>query len=332
MFRAWRATPAGTLEEGTGSLAPTETDQVVIAVEAAVVDTIDVTGSTEVIAGGAAVGTVVETGPDASHLQDARVAVGPVMPCGECDVCRRGAAAVCPRRDVLGDSVDGVLAERARARARWLCPLGAELELPGPAAALAARELADGYAMFANASVAPGEPVVIVGDNCRARMLAGVAASRGVTPVFVSAHPAAWVQDRAIVIAAGDDLASRVGSALAERGHGSAPWRIFETGGTAADRALAASLAVPGSTITFGPPRSNSGEPALDGDRLTRLGCRLVTVPAAHPDLIPEAVALAVRGDIDVAGAARIIEPADLGRTAELLDQSPHQALVVAFG
>src|SRR5262245_63714005 len=78
---------------------------------------------------GAAVGIVDDASEGAAILLGKRVLVGPVDPCGQCEVCRRGGAAVCPfatRREV---------GARIRVASRWVVALDRGLELPIPAAA-----------------------------------------------------------------------------------------------------------------------------------------------------------------------------------------------------
>ena len=132
---------------GSEQAAPRGTDDVEIALDAVQVH------------GAAGVGRVVRTGERGDHLLDRRVLVGPIDPCGECDVCRRGGAAVCPlarRRDALGATV--------AAAARWLVPLDDGLALPVPAAAAGAGDVALAYTLYARTGVGPRDPVIVVGE------------------------------------------------------------------------------------------------------------------------------------------------------------------------
>src|SRR5215510_14196192 len=82
---------------------------------------------------GAAVGLVDDASEGAAVLLGKRVLVGPLDSCGQCDVCRRGGAPVCPfakRRDRM--------AARLRVASRWVVALADGLELPVPAAAAVA--------------------------------------------------------------------------------------------------------------------------------------------------------------------------------------------------
>ncbi len=97
---------------------------------------IEVEGAQEGAHGVAAIGRVTAAGARAAALLDRRVLVGPIDPCGECEICRRGGAAVCPR--ARRREAAGAPPRRLIAAARWLVPLG-----DGPASGAAAK-LQDG--------------------------------------------------------------------------------------------------------------------------------------------------------------------------------------------
>src|SRR5262245_49018845 len=145
-------------------------DDVLVEVEAAVVGAPEVRALSEgslLAPGGAAVGVAVAAGAAAAHRVGERILVGPVRPCFECDVCRRGHPAVCPARRRLGVDVDGALASHVVTSSRAATGLAGPLAgaVPGPAAALLAREAALAYEMVVRAGVAPGEVTVWLGPG-----------------------------------------------------------------------------------------------------------------------------------------------------------------------
>jgi len=314
-MRAFR--PAG------GSLAPCEVaepeppdDGVVVDIHAAAL------GAPELAArlpgltpGGAAVGEVVAAGEAATHLLGARVLLGPLEPCGECDRCRRGAVWACAELAIRGETIDGALAQRAVARARWVCPLVEGLELPDASAAAVARELAEPYALYARAGVGPGEPVVIAGDGARARLLVQLARARGTRPIVVTAdggYAARLGDDSCVAIAPGGDLLARTRAADAEAGFGERPWRVFEADGDADARARAVALAVDGAIVALSRAAAPTAT-AVDADALVAGGCALLGVPGAHPDLVSEVAALVVRGDVSIDSVVDVVPASDIG-------------------
>jgi threonine dehydrogenase-like Zn-dependent dehydrogenase len=273
-------------------------DDVLIAVEAASLGPRALAERAEV-PGLAAVGRVVATGPDARHLDGARVVVGPVQPCGDCDLCRRGAAAVCPAGRTLGVTVPGTLSERVVARARWVLPLGGDLDVPGPTAALLGHEAALAYALYARAGVGPRDPTVVLGDGPVARLLTQILAAKNAAP--------------------------------GGEGGGDRPRKIFACDGVDAAEALA--IAGPRATVSVARPLGTvciSAEDRTEG--LAAALAREVTiigVAGAHPDLLPELAALVVRGELELATAATVVT---IDGLAAALAAPARTALVVTIG
>ncbi len=235
----------------------------------------DVLVSVEAWQGTAAVGRVMQAGSRATALLERRVLIGASDPCGECDVCRRGGAPVCPRGRLR------VVGPTTVAAARWVVPLTETLALPGPHAAAVAGDVALAYTLYARTNIAPRDPVVVVGDTAVARFLDQILVSKGVTPV------------RAALTGTDADVRSTVEAAIAAQGIGAKPWRILAT--TPAAAARAAALTGPRSTLTVVGPVAT-----LPGDLVER-EVMMIGVARAHPDLIVEAAALCVKGDIDLA-------------------------------
>ena len=313
-LRGWAAseTDPGTLQPLTVEREPLADDWVSVAVEASAVHMADFYGPPTLLAGSSAIGTVVDCGPSAGEWRDARVLVSPVFPCGECEVCRAGSAAVCPHREILGRTKHGALATEVTARGRWLCRIDEQNQV-GAAAAVLPGVAATAYAMYVTAGVAPGQPVVIVGCGIRGHLLSQVALAKGTEPIVIEAgaEPSpAWTGQlglRSLAVAPTD---ARTAVTECLRGSGSAakPWYIFDTQGTHTCREIAATLAGPGATITlYAPPMMSDTQQPQDWETALRHGARLLGVTAAHPDLLPEVAALAATGQLSVDAAVQLI-------------------------
>jgi 6-hydroxycyclohex-1-ene-1-carbonyl-CoA dehydrogenase len=261
----------------------------------------------------AGVGRVVRAGgrmdPTAcaalASLADRRVLVGPIDPCGECDVCRRGGAPVCPlarRRGPLGATVS--------AAARWLVPLDDGLDLPGPEAAAVAGDVATAYTLYARTGVGPREPVVVIGATAIGRFLIEILVAKGIAPAAVAATTPGdpwsdWLRGKGV--AAAGDRAALV-AVFAEHGLATRPWRVICA--DPAVTAAAAELAGPRATLTVlagAPPQP------LPGDLIAR-EVGVIAVAGPHPDLVVEAAAMCVKHEIDLAGGTTF-EPEDPLRT-----------------
>ena len=122
-------------------------------------------------------GTVVDAGEAAREWLGRRVVVPRLLPCGECDHCRRGRVALCP-----SPSTRGPLGRTQAVPARWLTsvepplwPEGAEL---WQLAALADAVLTP-YTALSRAGVGPSDTVVVVGNDARAAFARQIATAKG---------------------------------------------------------------------------------------------------------------------------------------------------------
>ena len=70
-------------------------------------------------------GVVVEVGIGAEHLRNAKVVVPSLLPCDECEACRRARATLCRRRIALGAGPIGGLQTHMTVPARHLLALPA---------------------------------------------------------------------------------------------------------------------------------------------------------------------------------------------------------------
>jgi len=308
MIRTWLIDAGGELHTRELAVPALEDDRVLVEVQGAVAGARELAALREapgVVPGGAAVGVVVDTGDAATQLAGKRVLVTPLMPCGECDACRRGAAAACPRGQRLGHTANGTLASHVVARGRWLLPLQDRLDVPGPAAAMLGGHAATAYAAFARAGVSPGEPVVIVGDNTIARFTAQIATAKGAHPFLAGA--------------ASGDAAETVEQQIETAGHVGKPRRIFETSAHADERRLALSLANPGATVAM-LSRDAAGAAGPDADVQTHgwlaQHAAVLGIAGAHPDFAAEVVALAVRDQLDLTTSTQLVTPEQLPNVA----------------
>ena len=273
-------------------------DDVLIAVDAT-----EIAGPRDTRGGIAIVGKVVEAGARGSMHDGKHVVVGPIDPCGECDVCRRGGAAVCPlavRRDALG--------ARASVAARWVVPLGDGLELAAPAAAAVAGDVALAYTLYARTGLGPRDPVVVVGGSPIARFLVEILLAKTIAPTAVAAPGpwADWLAQKGVVVAR--DRAGLT-EAFAAKSLGTKPWRVIGCDPAAGE--AAAALAGPRATLTL-----LAGSRALGvlGAEVLAREVTIIGVAGAHPDLVVEAAAMCVKAEIDLTGGTTT-DPSDPLRT-----------------
>jgi D-arabinose 1-dehydrogenase-like Zn-dependent alcohol dehydrogenase len=211
-------------------------------------------------------------------------AAGPTDPCGQCEICRRGGAAVCP---AMRPREDG---PRVRVSARWAVELADGLVLPLPEAAAVGGDIATAYTLYARTGLGPRDPVAITGTTAVTRFLVEILRAKGLVPIVVSDEPSwcSFVTSRGAVAATHD----RVGDALVAQGMGARPLRVIATG----DFATAFALAGPRATLTL-----LGCDGAIPGELAAR-EVTIIGVAGPHPDLITEAAALCARGQVDLHG------------------------------
>jgi D-arabinose 1-dehydrogenase-like Zn-dependent alcohol dehydrogenase len=214
------------------------------------------------------------------RASDGRVFVaGAIDPCGECEVCRRAGAAVCPQPRARESGA------RVRVSSRWAVELGDGLELPLPQAAAVAGDVALAYTLYARTGLGPRDPLAITGATAVTRFLVEIVVAKGLTPIVVT-DDASWLPgDRAVACAI-----DGVRDALVAQGLGARPLRVIATG----DHARAFELAGARATLTLLAP-----SPDVPASVVAR-EVTIVGVAGPHPDLVTEAAAMCARGQVDL--------------------------------
>src|SRR5512136_1925120 len=112
-------------------------------------------------------GRIVAAGAGAERWLGKAVIVPAVLPCGECDLCRRGLATICRRQKMPGNDIQGGFATHIVVPGRGLCPVDeARLARAGLALAevsIVADALTTPYQAVRRAGVAPGTLAIVVG-------------------------------------------------------------------------------------------------------------------------------------------------------------------------
>ncbi|HEX4459432.1 MAG TPA: alcohol dehydrogenase catalytic domain-containing protein [Polyangia bacterium] len=245
-------------------------------------------------------GTVSAVGDAAGEWLGKRVVVPRILPCGDCNACRRGRVAHCRSRAARNG-----LATTETVPARWLCsvepPLWPESAELWQLAALADAALAP-YTALSRAGVGPSDRVVVVGRDARAHFAAAIAVAKGAAVIAADAIEAGAVDgDGAVIIAT-----------------------------SAADRHRALTLAGHGATVVMldsaGNGNASDAAPfATDWARLVDAEAHVIGSVGGHPDLLPELCALVVRGQLPLAAAVRrvTVDDAAPAHAAYLRDGGP---------
>jgi 6-hydroxycyclohex-1-ene-1-carbonyl-CoA dehydrogenase len=256
-------------------------------------------------------GRVVAAGPGAEGWLGRAVIVPAVIPCGECDACRRGKGTICAAQQMPGNDIHGGFATHVAVPARGLCAVD-EARLAGAGLTLAdlsvvADAVTTPYQAVVQAGVAAGSLAVVVGVGGVGSYAAQIARAVGATVAAVDVDQAKLDQLEAQGVARGfnpralDQKALKKAIADHARASGapSREWAIFECSGSAAGQLTAYGLLVHGATL------------AVVGFTMDKVELRLSNLMAFHaralgnwgcaPELYPAALELVLDGQVKLA-------------------------------
>lgn len=255
-------------------------------------------------------GRVVAAGPGEEHWLGQSVIVPAVLPCGVCDLCRRGLATICRSQKMPGNDIDGGFASHIRVPGRGLCPVDpARLAAAGLTLAdvsVVADAVTTPFQAVRRAGVGPGSLAVVIGIGGVGGYAAQIAHAFGATVVAIDIDPAKLASigqyGAALTLDARSLDVRAQKAAIAEfaaaRGLRQTEWFIFECSGSAAGQRTAWGLLVPGATLSvvgFTMERIElrlSNLMAFDARALGNWGC--------PPEFYPAALDLVLDGKVQL--------------------------------
>jgi 6-hydroxycyclohex-1-ene-1-carbonyl-CoA dehydrogenase len=233
-----------------------------------------------------------------------------LIPCGHCDACRRGKAAICSNQKMPGNDIHGGFATHIVVPAHGLCEVDEErlaatgIELAD--LAVIADAVTTSYQAVVETGVGPGDLVVVVGVGGVGGYAAQIAATFGGVVVAIDINPdkLAVIGERcALSLNARDTTAACLKAAITAfaeaRGLRRSGWIILECSGTRAGRDAACSLVNERAVI------------AVIGCSMDRVEVRHPNLMACHaraienwglpPEIYPQALELVLNGRVKVA-------------------------------
>jgi 2-desacetyl-2-hydroxyethyl bacteriochlorophyllide A dehydrogenase len=147
-----------------------------------------------VVMGHEATGRIETIGPEVSGFENGQpVIINPIISCGHCDSCRRGAENLCRNAGLFGREVDGSMTEVVKLEARYLHALPASVPL---ANATLIETLATVRHAQERLALAPGESVVVLGQGTTGLLHTRLAVLAGANPV-IAVSRTQWKLDMA---------------------------------------------------------------------------------------------------------------------------------------
>lgn len=135
-----------------------------------------------VVMGHESTGIIESTGDEVAGLARGQpVIINPIISCGHCDSCRRGAEHLCRNAGLFGREVDGSMSEFVKLGSRYAHPLPAQIPLDN---ATIIETLATVRHAQERLGVAAGESVVVLGQGTTGLLHTRLAVLAGANPVI----------------------------------------------------------------------------------------------------------------------------------------------------
>ncbi len=251
-------------------------------------------------------GTVVAAAPSHAHLVGRDVIVPAVIPCGACDLCRRGRGNVCRGQLMPGNDMDGGFADYVRVPGRGLCVVEDPGGLDLAELAVVADAVTTPYQAVLRSGLTEGDLAIVVGVGGVGTHCVQIASAFGarVVAIDVDFRRLESVRDfgagRTLDSSLIDfkDLRSEVREAARSWGCAEHSWKIFECSGHSDGQLTAYGLLTHASTLV------------VVGFTLAKVELRLSNLMAydaavlgswgCSPELYPEALAMVTEGRISL--------------------------------
>ncbi len=279
-------------------------------------------------------GRVVAVGDGAGDWLQRAVIIPAVIPCGECDLCKRGRGTICRSQKMPGNDIQGGFASHIVVPTRGLCPVdeqrlaAAGLELAD--VSVVADAVTTPYQAVYQAQVTPGSLAIVIGVGGVGGYCVQMARAFGATVVAIDIDPdkleAIAGHGAAITFNAreldGRALKKAISTFARENGLPATEWFIFECSGSRAGQESAYGLMVHGSTLS------------VVGFTMDKVEVRLSNLMAFHaralgnwgclPEHYPGALDLVLDGKVQL---KPFIEQKPLSAINTVFDDVHHQKM-----
>jgi 6-hydroxycyclohex-1-ene-1-carbonyl-CoA dehydrogenase len=255
-------------------------------------------------------GRVVASGAGAEGWMGKAVIVPAVLPCGECDLCRRGLAPICRKQKMPGNDIQGGFATHIVVPGRGLCEVDeARLARAGLSLAevsIVADALTTPYQAVRRAGVAPGSLAIVVGAGGVGGYCVQIASAFGakVVAIDVDEHKLEAISHHGAVLTLdarahdGKALKAAISAFAKQNGLRSTEWQIFECSGTAAGQLTAYGLLVHGATLSVVGFTMDKVEVRLSN--LMAFDARAIGNWGCPPEFYPAALELVLDGKVAI--------------------------------
>ncbi len=269
-------------------------------------------------------GRVVAAGEGAAAWLGKAVIVPAVLPCGECDLCKRGLPNICRKQKMPGNDIHGGFASHIVVPARGLCTVDeTRLEKAGLTLAdvsVVADAVTTPYQAVVRAGVRPGSLAIVVGVGGVGGYSAQIAKAFGATVVAIDVDAAKLdmigKHGAALTLNAREHdqkaLKARIVEFCKAQGLPLTEWFIFECSGTSAGQLTAFGLLTFGATLSVVGFTMDRVEVRLSN--LMAFDARAIGNWGCPPELYPAALNLVLDKRIELASFVEQHPLADIER------------------
>ncbi len=255
-------------------------------------------------------GRVVAVGESEEHWIGKAVIIAAVIPCGVCDLCKRGKGTICRSQQMPGNDIQGGFASHITVPARGLCQVD-EVRMAEQGLALAdlsvvADALTTPYQAAIQSGIGPGDLAIVIGVGGVGGYAVQVAAALGATVIAIdvddgkltaiSQYGATKTFNAKEI--AGRDLKKAIFAFAKDKDLRATEWFIFECSGSAAGQQAAYGLLVHGATLSVVGFTMDKSELRLSN--LMAFHARALGNWGCTPDLYAGAIDLVLDGKIKV--------------------------------
>lgn len=252
-------------------------------------------------------GEVVASGGKYANLVGKKAIIPSTLPCGECELCKKGRSNVCRNQKMPGNDFNGGFASHISVPGRFVCPLPDDLgKFELRQLSIIADAITTPYQSLQRSGLAEGELAIVIGTGGIGIYMVQLAKSVGATVIAIDVDDkkleSAKRQGASYSINSRDlsekDLKKQVRTMVKENNLPQHQWKVFETSGTAGGQNTAFSLLSFAGTvgiIGFTMDKVNirlSNIMAFDADFFGNWGCK--------PDYYSKVVDLVLDGTINV--------------------------------
>lgn len=249
---------------------------------------------------------VVEEGPE--HLKGKNVIIPAVLPCGECDLCKKGRSNICQKQLMPGNDFHGGFASHIVVPHKYLCPVPDKVLEKYTLAELSviADAISTPYQVMKKSEIESGDLAIIIGVGgvgIYGALIAKIMGAKVIAIDFSDEKLAVAKQHGvdATINSRGMDfrtLKSKVRELAKEINAPKYGWKIFEISGTKAGQETAFGLLTFTSTMSIVGFTMDKVEARLSN--LMAFDAKLIGTWGCKPELYPEVVELIASGKLNI--------------------------------